>query len=83
MDTLTYKRTDPMPDGLREPETITFTFENDLNIYEFKTMCMRLAAAIGYVEGSIERAFGSESSDNTNNIKLPDFIKDILKNPPE
>jgi hypothetical protein len=43
-----------------EASKIEFTVSEDMNIYEFHTMCIRLASAIGYQPVSINRAFGKE-----------------------
>ncbi len=43
-----------------EPTHITFDM-NEMTIYEFKTICKRMASAIGFSEQSIEDEFGSET----------------------
>jgi len=45
-----------------EADKITLEFD-DVDIYEFKVLCKRLASAIGYHYDSIQEAFGSESTD--------------------
>ena len=65
MDKLTYTRDFDNELGdedidTREMSEIAFTFPDDLTIYEFKTICMRLAGALGYCEQNIEEAFGDE-----------------------
>lgn len=42
----------------REAKKIVFNVPNDLNIYEFRIMCIRMAQAVGYVEENISVAFG-------------------------
>jgi hypothetical protein len=42
----------------REPLKIEFNVPKDLNIYEFRIMCIRMAQAMGYVEENVEDAFG-------------------------
>ena len=42
----------------REACNIELTVPNDMNVHEFKIVCARLAAAIGYTNGSIKSAFG-------------------------
>lgn len=42
----------------REAKKIVFNVPNDLNIYEYRIMCIRMAQAAGYVEESISAAFG-------------------------
>jgi len=41
----------------REAKEIEFTISDDLDIYEFKIVCKRLASAMGYHPDSIQRAF--------------------------
>lgn len=41
----------------REAKEIEFTISDDLDIYEFKIVCKRLASAMGYHSDSIQRAF--------------------------
>lgn len=43
----------------REAKEIEFTISDDLDIYEFKIVCKRLASAMGYHSDSIQRAFDS------------------------
>ena len=42
----------------REPKKIVFNVPKDLNIYEYRIMCIRMAQAMGFGEESIEDAFG-------------------------
>ena len=59
----------------REASEIEFTIPDELNIFEFKTICARLAAALGYHEESIKKAFGN--LDETNNFTIKDLINEI------
>lgn len=43
-----------------EAERIEFTVSDEMDIYQFHTMCIRMAHALGYQQGSITRAFGEE-----------------------
>ena len=43
----------------REANEITFDIDDDLTIDEFKVVCMRLAAALGYAPKSIKGSFGT------------------------
>ena len=61
----------------REASEIEFTIPDELNIFEFKTICARLAAALGYHEESIKKAFGK--LDETNNFTIKDLINEINK----
>jgi hypothetical protein len=59
MAKLIYKLTEP--DTLRyskEANEITFDIDDGLTIDEFKVVCMRLAAAMGYSPNSIKNSFG-------------------------
>jgi hypothetical protein len=42
----------------REASVISFDVPDDMDVFEFKIMCRRLAAALGYTDVSIVRAFG-------------------------
>jgi len=44
----------------REASKIEFEVPNDLDIWEYKRMCMRMAGAMGYASLSIKKAFGQE-----------------------
>lgn len=44
----------------REAKNIEFTIPEDLNISEFKTICRRLAGAMGYHPNTIHKAFGND-----------------------
>ena len=44
----------------REAKNIEFTIPEDLNINEFKTICRRLASAMGYHPESIKKTFGND-----------------------
>ena len=55
----------------REASEIELTVPDDMNITEYKTMCVRLASALGYTEKTIENGFGDlvYGDDNVNTIK--------------
>ena len=44
----------------REASEIEFKVPNDLDIWEYKRVCMRMAGAMGYTNLSIKKAFGHE-----------------------
>lgn len=48
----------------REAKDIEFTLSDDLTISEFKTVCRRLAAAMGYHPNTIQKAFGNDWEEN-------------------
>ena len=56
MDKITYER--DVEGNSRETTKIDFEFESDLNIKEFKRLCVRLAYSLGYGEKSIKKQFG-------------------------
>ena len=56
MAKLTYTRDDS--EFITEASKIEFTISEDMDIYEFHTMCIRLAQSVGYHHQSIEDAFG-------------------------
>jgi len=55
----------------REASEIELTVPDDMDIFEYKTMCVRLASALGYTEKTIEKGFGDlvYGEDNVNTIK--------------
>lgn len=58
----------------REASKIEFTVPDDMNIQEFKVMCIRLASAMGYSNTTIKKAFG----DPVYGDEDPDKIKQLL-----
>tara|TARA_R110001592_G_scaffold55381_1_gene169286 strand:+ start:415 stop:630 length:216 start_codon:yes stop_codon:yes gene_type:complete len=58
----------------KEAQRVVLEVREDLDIHEFKIMCRRLAASLGYDAESIKEAFGS-----TNSKSNTDKMKDILK----
>jgi len=78
MAKLIFKYTDnDYIESAREASEIEFVIPDELNIFEFKTICARLAAALGYHEDSIKKAFGK--LDETNNFTIKDLINEINK----
>lgn len=63
----------------KEANKITFTIDDELDIYEFKTICVRLASSLGYAEDSIKNAFGYEG-DDFQSIDFDDLIKVLSGN---
>lgn len=55
----------------REASKIELDVPDDMDINEFKVMCVRLASAMGYHENSIKKSFGDLvfGLDNPNSIK--------------
>ena len=48
----------------REASKIEFEVPNDMDVWEYKRMCMRMAGAMGYASISIKKAFGQEYLNN-------------------
>ncbi len=57
----------------KEAQKVEMEVREDLDIYEFKTLCKRLAASLGYSLKSIDEAFGD---DPTTDKKLKQLLKD-------
>jgi hypothetical protein len=48
----------------REASKIEFEVPNDMDIWEYKRMCIRMAGAMGYASLSVKKAFGKEYLNN-------------------
>ena len=44
----------------REASKIEFEVPNDMDVWEYKRMCIRMAGAMGYASLSVKKAFGNE-----------------------
>ena len=44
----------------REASKIEFEVPNDMDVWEYKRMCIRMAGAMGYTSLSVKKAFGQE-----------------------
>ena len=51
----------------REASKIEFEVPNDMDIWEYKRMCIRMAGAMGYTSLSVKKAFGQEYLKNVEN----------------
>ena len=60
----------------REASKIEFQVPNDLDIWEYKRVCMRMAGAMGYTSLSIKKAFGHENKTETD-FKLTQDLRAI------
>mgnify|MGYP001208196874 FL=1 len=71
MGKLIFRYTDELVNEIREAKEIEFTVPDDMDITEFKVMCVRMAQAMGYTEKSITKSFGDLvwGSDNAGNLK--------------
>ena len=61
----------------REAKKISLEFDDDLTIHEFKTICMRMASAMGYTQKTIKSSFGEEYDGDTNEQFLS-LVQSIL-----
>jgi hypothetical protein len=48
----------------REASKIEFEVPNDMDVWEYKRMCIRMAGAMGYASLSVKKAFGQEYLNN-------------------
>jgi hypothetical protein len=48
----------------REASKIEFEVPNDMDVWEYKRMCVRMAGAMGYTSLSVKKAFGQEYQNN-------------------
>jgi hypothetical protein len=48
----------------REASKIEFEVPNDMDVWEYKRMCIRMAGAMGYTSLSVKKAFGQEYLNN-------------------
>ena len=51
----------------REASKIEFEVPNDMDVWEYKRMCMRMAGAMGYTSLSIRKSFGTEYKKDLDN----------------
>jgi len=49
----------------REASRIEFEVPNDMTIWEYKRVCVRMAGAMGYANLSIKKAFGHEYKEDS------------------
>lgn len=61
-------------DDCREASKIEFEVPNDLTIFEFKNMCIRMASAMGYHHNTILKAFETTKEKD----KIDDEIYKLL-----
>lgn len=77
MAKLTYTRDED--EFITEASKIEFTISEDMDIYEFHTMCIRMAHAIGYHAKSIKKAFGGEHDYPRPTDEERELVKQLLK----
>ena len=61
----------------REMRKIEFQFDGDLDVWEFKTVCIRLAKALGYSDENIRDILGTEQ-ESPENLEAKERIKQIM-----
>ena len=66
-------------DFISEASKIEFTISKDLDIYEFHTMCIRLANSIGFHPDSIDDAFGDSHDFPKQTEEEKEIMKQLLK----
>ena len=71
MGKLIFRYTDELVKTNREASEIEFTVPDDMDMNEFKVMCVRMASALGYTDKSIQKAFGDliYGEDDVNTLK--------------
>jgi hypothetical protein len=74
MAILSYKSEEPLN---REAKNISFDVPDDMNIFEFKIMCVRLASAMGYTDYTIKKSFGDTEYESESDREFKQFIKSI------
>ena len=77
MAKLIFKYTDDLLEDCREASEIELTVPDDMDINEFKVMCVRLASAIGYQDKTIKNSFGDLVYGDENKNTLKDLIDEL------
>lgn len=61
----------------REAQKIELAVPDDMNIFEFKIMCVRLASALGYTDTSIKKSFGSTEYESESDKEFKLFLQTL------
>lgn len=61
----------------REAKHITFDVPDDMNISEYKIVCVRLASAMGYHPSSIYKAFGELDYETKSDRDFKELLKSL------
>jgi len=61
----------------REAKNISFDVPDDMNIYEYKIMCVRLAHAMGYHHNSVKNAFGNLDYETESDRDFKEFMEAV------
>lgn len=62
----------------REAKKINLDVPDDMNIFEFKIMCVRLAASMGYADSSIKKAFGDTTYTPKSSLQFDESLNSIF-----
>jgi len=61
----------------REASKIEFDVPDDMDIHEYKVMCVRLASAIGYGDKTIKKSFGDLVYGNEDKDNLKKLLDEL------
>lgn len=61
----------------REAKNIRFDVPDDMNIYEYKIMCVRLAHAMGYHYNSVKKVFGETDYETESDRDFKKFMEAV------
>lgn len=61
----------------REAMSISFDVPDDMDINEFKIMCVRMASAMGYHSNSIQKAFGELEYTTESDTEFMEFLQSL------
>ena len=62
---------------IREAKSVELDVPGDMNIHEFKVVCIRLAASMGYGEKSITKGFGDLIYGEEEKHNLKDLLDEL------
>lgn len=62
---------------IREAKSVELDVPDDMNIHEFKLVCIRLAASMGYGEKSITKGFGDLIYGEEDKHNLKDLLDEL------
>jgi len=77
MGKLIFRYTDELLEDCREASKIEFNVPDDMDIHEFKVMCVRMASAMGYHPNSIDDTFGDLVWGDEDKHDIMDLFNDI------
>mgnify|MGYP000350506054 CR=1 FL=1 len=56
---------------------LPFDVPDDMNIHEFKIMCVRMASSMGYHHNSINKAFGELDYETPSDKEFKEFLHSL------